>query len=167
MLETHLNTRLLNRTRRTTRTTRGISLTDAGLAYWQGCTELLTQLDVLDVNVSSATRESVGVLKIAAPECFAATDLSELLSAYRAAEPRVRFELTVFETMQDLGENNHDVWFSAERRLRDSSLVCRPLAQFRDVIVASPARILRSVIRPPGIPKDLRDHDVSASPRTY
>ena len=152
MLETHLNTRLLNRS------TRGVSFTKAGQAYWQGCAELLTQLDMLEANVSSATRESGGLLKIAAPESLAATDLSDLLTAYRAVEPGVRFELTVFESMQDLGDNNHDVWFSAERRLRDSSLVCRPLAQFRDVVVAAPAYLARR--DPPGVPKDLRDHDV-------
>jgi DNA-binding transcriptional LysR family regulator len=45
-LETHLNTRLLNRTKRR------ISLTEAGQAYLQGCTELFTQLDMLEASVS-------------------------------------------------------------------------------------------------------------------
>jgi DNA-binding transcriptional LysR family regulator len=52
---------------------------------------------MLEANVSSATRESCGLLKIAAPEFIAAFALSDLLTAYRAAEPGVRFELTVFE----------------------------------------------------------------------
>lgn len=152
MLEAQLNTRLLNRTKRR------ISLTEAGQAYLQGCTELLTQLDMLDASVSSATQESVGSLKIAASEFFAATYLSDLLTAYHAAEPGVRFEMTVFASTQDLEGNDYDVWFSAERRLRDSSLVCRPLTQCRDVIVASPTYLARR--GPPEVPQNLPDHDV-------
>lgn len=152
MLEMHLNTRLLNRGKRR------ISLTDAGQTYWQGCTNLFTQLNMLEASVSSTTQELVGVLKIAASEFFAATDLSYLLNTYRAAEPGVRFELTVFETTRDFGDNNYDVWFSVERRLRDSSLVCRPLMQFRDLIVASPAYLARR--GQPEIPQNLPDHDV-------
>ncbi|KAE8754382.1 LysR family transcriptional regulator [Paraburkholderia madseniana] len=151
-LEAHLNTRLLNRTKRR------ISLTEAGQAYLQGCTELITQLNMLDASVSSATQESVGSLKIAASEFFAATYLSDLLTAYHAAEPGVRFEMTVFASTQDLDGNDHDVWFSAERRLRDSSLICRPLTQCRDVIVASPTYLARR--GPPEVPQNLPDHNV-------
>ncbi len=43
---------------------------------------------MLGASVSSTTRESVASLKVAAPEFLAATDLSDLLNAYHAAEPR-------------------------------------------------------------------------------
>jgi DNA-binding transcriptional LysR family regulator len=151
-LEAHLNTRLFNRTKGR------ISLTEAGQSYLQGCTELFTQLDMLDASVSSATGGAVGSLKIAAPEFLVATDLSDLLNTYRAAEPGVRFELMVFETTRHPGDNNYDVWFSTGRRLRDSSLVCRPLTQFRDVIVASPTYLARR--GQPEVPLHLADHDV-------
>jgi DNA-binding transcriptional LysR family regulator len=151
-LEAHLNTRLLNRTKRK------ISLTEAGQSYLQGCTALLAQLDMLDASASSSTRESVGSLKIAASEFFATTYLNDLLAAYHAVEPGVRFEVTVFASTQDLDGNDHDVWFSAERRLRDSSLVCRPLVQCHDVIVASPAYLARR--EPPEVPQNLSDHNV-------
>lgn len=151
-LEAYLNVRLLNRT------TRHVSLTDAGHAYWQGCAELLNQLDLLEGNISSVTHESIGSLKIAAPESFAATDLGELVAAYHLIEPRVSFELTVIEGAQEFIVNDYDVWFSAERRLRDSSLVCRSLTPVRDVIVASPDYLTRR--GPPLIPQDLSSHDV-------
>lgn len=54
-LETHLNLRLLNRT------TRNVSLTEAGHEYWQGCRDLLQHLDTLEANVCSSAYE-VGVL---------------------------------------------------------------------------------------------------------
>jgi DNA-binding transcriptional LysR family regulator len=154
-LEAHLNIRLLNRT------TRQVSLTEAGQEYWLGCKEVLKQLDTLEASVSSATRESAGSLKVAAHESFAATDLSGLVAAYHAEEPRVNFELTVFESTQDLVVGNYDVCFTAERRLRDSTLVCRSLTQFRDVIVASPAYLARR--EPPQMPQELSDHDVLVS----
>ncbi|MDQ7982054.1 LysR family transcriptional regulator [Paraburkholderia sp. SARCC-3016] len=151
-LEAHLNVQLLNRT------TRAVSLTDAGLEYWQGCKEVLALLDTLEASVCSATRESAGSLKVAAHDSFVAAGLSEVMAEYRAEEPRVNFDLTVFESTQELAVNNYDVCFAAERRLRDSKLVCRPLAQLRDVIVAAPKYLARRGA--PRVPTDLSDHDV-------
>lgn len=154
-LETHLNLRLLNRT------TRSVSLTEAGQEYWQGCRELLHHLDTLEANVCSSARETGGSLKVAAHESFAAADLSDLVAGFRETEPRVDFELTVFASTQDLAVGTYDVCFFAERRLRDSSLVCRPLTQVRDVIVASPGYLL--LRGSPTQPSDLTNHDILAS----
>jgi DNA-binding transcriptional LysR family regulator len=154
-LETHLNLRLLNRT------TRSVSLTEAGHEYWQGCRELLRHLDTLEANVCSSAREARGSLKVAAHESFAAADLSDLVARFRETEPRVDFELTVFTSTQDLAVSTYDVCFVAERRLRDSSLVCRPLTQVRDVIVASPGYLLLRGV--PTQPADLTNHDILAS----
>jgi DNA-binding transcriptional LysR family regulator len=154
-LETHLNLRLLNRT------TRSVSLTEAGHEYWQGCRELLRHLDTLEANVCSSAREAGGSLKIAAHESFAAAELSDLVAGFREIEPRVDFELTVFASTQDLTVGTYDVCFVAERRLRDSSLVCRALTQVRDVIVASPAYLRqRGELAQPA---DLANHDVLAT----
>ncbi|MGF6837759.1 DNA-binding transcriptional LysR family regulator [Paraburkholderia youngii] len=157
-LETHLNLRLLNRT------TRNVSLTEAGHEYWQGCRELIRHLETLDANVCSSARETGGSLKVAAHESFAAADLSDLVAGFREIESRVDFELTVFASTQDLAVGTYDVCFVAERRLRDSSLVCRPLTPVRDVIVASPAYLMRKGA--PAQPPDLTHHDVLASSQT-
>ena len=151
-LETHLNLRLLNRT------TRSVSLTEAGHEYWQGCRELLRHLDTLEANVCSSAREAGGSLKVAAHESFAAADLSDLVAGFRKTEPRVDFELTAFASTQELAVSTYDVCFVAERRLRDSSLVCRPLTQVRDVIVASPGYLL--LRGAPTQPADLTNHDI-------
>jgi DNA-binding transcriptional LysR family regulator len=154
-LETYLNLRLLNRT------TRSVTLTEAGHEYWQGCRELLRQLDTLEANVCSAAREAGGSVKVAAYESFAAAELSELVARYREEEPRVDFELTVFASTHDLNVGSYDVCFVAERRLRDSNLVCRPLTQVRDVIVASPGYLCQKGV--PAQPADLANHDVLVS----
>jgi DNA-binding transcriptional LysR family regulator len=154
-LETHLNLRLLNRT------TRNVSLSEAGHEYWQGCREVLRHLDTLEASVCSTAREAGGSLKVAAHESFAAAELSGLIGKFREEEPRVDFELTVVASTQDLTVGNYDACFVAERRLRDSSLVCRPLFRLRDVIVASPAYLAQR--QAPAQPADLARHDVLTS----
>ncbi|MFM0024979.1 LysR family transcriptional regulator [Paraburkholderia madseniana] len=161
-LEEHLGVRLVNRT------TRRVSLTVTGQLYWERCIELLRQLDDMDECIASAVEQPTGSLRIAASSLYATTDLPDVLAAYRAQEPRMSFDLTVFDNMSDVAASEFDVCFSAERHLRDSSLVCRPLAQTRDVIVASPDYLAR---RPaPSTPGELASHDVlvaSDAPSRY
>ncbi|SOE98684.1 transcriptional regulator, LysR family [Burkholderia sp. OK233] len=161
-LEEHLGVRLVSRT------TRRVSLTGTGELYWKRCIDLLRQLDDMDECIASAVGQPAGSLRIAASSLYATTDLPDVLAAYRAQQPRISFELTVFDNMSDVTTSEFDIRFSAERRLRDSSLVCRPLAQTRDVIVASPDYLAR---RPaPSTPGDLVSHDVlvaSDAPSRY
>jgi DNA-binding transcriptional LysR family regulator len=161
-LEEHLGVRLVNRT------TRCVSLTGTGQLYWTRCIELLRQLDDMDECIASAVEQPAGALRIAASSLYAATDLPDVLAAYRAQEPRMSFDLTVFDNMSDVAASEFDVCFSAERRLRDSSLVCRPLAQTRDVIVASPDYLARCPA--PRTPGELASHDLlvaSDAPSRY
>ncbi len=151
-LEQHLGVRLINRT------TRRVSLTLTGETYRRCCVELIRQLELMDECVSVATTQPTGPLKIASSSCYAATDLPDVLAAYRRDEPRANFELTVFDNMADVAVHEFDVCFGTERRLRDSSLVCRPLAPTRDVIVASPAYLSRCGT--PRKPEELSRHDV-------
>ena len=161
-LEEHLGVRLVNRT------TRRVSLTGTGQLYWKRCIELLRQLDDMDEFIASAVGQPGGSLRIAASSLYASTDLPGLLAAYRAQQPRMSFDLTVFDNMSDVAASEFDVCFSMERRLRDSSLVCRPLAQTRDVIVASPDYLARCPA--PRTPAELASHDVlvaSDAPSRY
>jgi DNA-binding transcriptional LysR family regulator len=161
-LEEHLGVRLVNRT------TRRVSLTGTGQLYWKRCIELLRQLNDMDECIASAVGQPAGSLRIAASSLYATTDLPEVLAAYRAQESRMSFDLTVFDNMSDVAASEFDVCFSTERRLRDSSLVCRPLAQTRDVIVASPDYLARCPA--PRTPGELVSHDVlvaSDAPSRY
>jgi DNA-binding transcriptional LysR family regulator len=152
ILEEHLAVRLVNRT------TRRVSLTPAGQLYSEHCAELLRQLCAMDQCVATAAGQPGGSLRVASCSSYALTDLPEVLAAYRLQEPRMQFDLTVFESMNDVSATGFDICFSAERRLRESSLVCRALAQTRDVIVASPAYLARR--QAPLTPGELASHDV-------
>ncbi|CAB3806155.1 hypothetical protein LMG28614_06313 [Paraburkholderia ultramafica] len=151
-LEEHLGARLFNRT------TRRVSLTDTGQSYWERCTDLLKQLDLMDECITSAAGKSTWSLRLAACSLYVSTDLPDVLSAYLVRKPRVSFDVTVFDNMGDIAANDFDVCFNAEGHLRDSSLVCRPLAQTRDVIVASPTYLKRCGT--PRTPAELSSHDV-------
>jgi DNA-binding transcriptional LysR family regulator len=161
-LEQHLGVRLVNRT------TRRVSLTPAGQTYYEHCAGLLRHLAAMDECVTDAAAQPAGPLRIAASSSYASTDVPEVLAGYREKEPRAQFHLTVFDNMTDVTAADLDVCFSAERRLRDSSLVCRALAQTQEVIVASPAYLARR--RAPRTPAELSSHDVlvaSDSPGRY
>ncbi|MFM0197833.1 LysR family transcriptional regulator [Paraburkholderia strydomiana] len=152
MLESHLNAKLLNRT------TRSVSLTTAGQAYLRGCVEWLNELESMEKCIISAADESVGALKIAYAASFADGDLADVLTEFHLAEPQVRFDLSVFESMQRVTLADFDVCFSVESALRDSAMICRSLAVTRDVIVASPGYVERCGI--PERPDDLTQHSI-------
>lgn len=66
MLEAHLNMRLLNRS------TRRLSLTEAGQAYVDGCRTIIQQLDTIEESLVRSTRDLSGTLRVAASTTYAA-----------------------------------------------------------------------------------------------
>ncbi|ACR30349.1 LysR family transcriptional regulator [Burkholderia glumae] len=152
MLEAHLNMRLLNRT------TRSLSLTEAGREYLEGCRVIIEKLEEIESNLVRASREPRGTLRIAASMCFAAAGLGELLAAYRAQHPRVGFDVTTFDTHVDMVEGGYDVCFADDRRLASATLVSRPLTTVREVVVASPAYLARH--GRPAVPAALNEHSL-------
>ncbi|MEQ5841107.1 LysR family transcriptional regulator [Paraburkholderia acidicola] len=153
-LEAHLNVRLLNRT------TRSLSLTDMGKEYLDGCRAIVEKLDEVESNLVQTTRDPCGTLRIASTMTFSTTSLGILLASYRALHPRVNFDVTTFDTHVDMIEGGFDVCFSDDRRLASSTLVSRTLATVDDVVVASPAYLMRC-----GTPRDpsaLARHDLLA-----
>ena len=151
-LEKHLSIRLINRT------TRRVSLTTAGQAYFEGCQDLLKQLTVMEQRILSTTVQPVGCLRIASSASFAQSKLADILTTFRARQPHVSFDVTVFETIKEIAPENYDLCFTAERRLRDSSLVCRPLLRMHDAVVAAPAYVARR--GQPLTPQALNEHDI-------
>lgn len=163
MLEAHLNMRLLNRT------TRSLSLTEAGKEYLDGCRTIIEKLDEIESNLVQATRDPRGTLRIATSLSFAAHGLGMLLAAYRALHPRVGFDVTTFDTHIDMVEGGFDVCFSDDRRLASTTLVCRALTTIKEMTVASPTYLARHGT--PRDPAELGEHNLlsvsDGSPRTW
>jgi DNA-binding transcriptional LysR family regulator len=152
ILEEHLNVRLLNRS------TRSLSLTDVGRLYLDGCRAVIEKLDEVESDLVRATRDPGGTLRIAAPATFAAAGLGALSASYLAVNPRVSFDITVYDTHIDMIEGGFDICFSAERNQGNSSLVSRQLTSVEDVVVASPTYLSRRGT--PRGPDELSRHDL-------
>jgi DNA-binding transcriptional LysR family regulator len=149
-LEDDLGTRLLNRT------TRRLSVTEAGRAYYERCVALLDDLAQLDASVSESTQEARGVLRVNAPVTFGYLHLAPLIPEFLARHPRASIELTLNDRVVNLVEEGYDLALRIGR-LADSSLVARRLAPIELVVCASPDYLARHGM--PETPNDLAQHN--------
>jgi len=148
-LETHLDTRLLNRT------TRRLSLTEAGAGFLSRGLEILDLLDEAERAATTATAHPSGVLRVNAPMSFGVLHLADAIAGYHGLFPDVTVELTLNDRVVDLVEEGFDVAVRIGT-LRDSSLMARRLAPCRLVIAASPDYLHQH--SRPATPGDLKDH---------
>ncbi|HEY3597853.1 MAG TPA: LysR family transcriptional regulator [Paraburkholderia sp.] len=152
MLEAHLNVRLINRS------TRNLSLTEAGTEYLSGCRSIIESLDEIESNLIKATRSPHGTLRIGTSSTFAAAELCTLLAEYHRTQPLVDFDIKTFDAQIDMIEGGLDLGFTDNRRLVGASMVNRVLMDFEEVLVASPAYLARRGA--PSSPSALGLHDL-------
>lgn len=148
-LEQLLGARLLDRT------TRRVSATEAGLAYFENCVDILARVEETELQVSRLHDEPKGVLKINAPVSFGVLHLGPLIAAFMANFPDLKIELTLNDRFIDPIEEGVDVTIRIGT-LADSSLIARRLAPARRVLVAAPAYLDRH--GSPETPGDLLRH---------
>lgn len=149
-LEEHLGVRLLNRT------TRSLSLTEAGAAYRERARELIAEVDALEASVGDMVEVPRGLLRINAPVSFGVMHLGAAIADYARQNPAVRVDVQLNDRIVDLVEEGYDLAIRIAPRL-DSTLVARRLATSRGVLCASPAYLARRGT--PRKPEDLRGHD--------
>ena len=149
-LEAHLGVQLLRRT------TRSLSLTEAGRAYRERCTNVLGEIQALEASLREGIAAPRGPLRVTAPPGFASHYLEVLTKDFLARFPEVTIDLDLTHRMVDLVEENVDVAIRVTDP-RDSSLVARRLAPAPILAVAAPAYLRRRGT--PKNPADLRDHD--------
>jgi DNA-binding transcriptional LysR family regulator len=151
-LEERLGARLLNRT------TRKLSLTEAGRSYYEQCALILAQIEAADISISALTSTPRGTLRInAAP--ILTFNMAPLIAAYSAAYPDVTIEFTTTDRMVDLVEEGIDVAIRFNQA-PDSSLIVRRLGSFRIILCASPAYLAQHGT--PREPADLSGHQCVA-----
>jgi len=133
-LEKRLGTRLLNRS------SRHLSLTDAGRVYFEQVRDALDNLDAAELAVGHAAAAPRGVLKVTAPVWFANAHFARLLSAYRARFPEVVLDVNLSDRVVDLVEEGFDLALRVTTS-PGSALIARPLQAMRFRFVASPAYV--------------------------
>ncbi|MBI2235708.1 MAG: LysR family transcriptional regulator [Magnetospirillum sp.] len=135
-LEDRLGARLLNRT------TRRMSLTDAGQAVIDRCRRVVAEAEAAEAAVGALQIEPRGVLKVNAPMTFGTMHLAAVIPEFMALHPGVVVDLTLNDRIVDLVDEGFDVAVRIAR-LADSSLVARKIAEDRRVLVASPDYLAR------------------------
>ena len=120
------------------RTTRRLSLTEAGRTYLDYCRQLKDTLGEAERMVSGLRQEVSGRLKITAPNTFANTFMAELLLAFHQRYPAVEIEFDLSRRTHDLIAEGFDAAIR-QGRIQDDRLVAKPIGVQEDWLVAAPA----------------------------
>ncbi|MEM5583099.1 MULTISPECIES: LysR family transcriptional regulator [unclassified Roseibium] len=145
-LEDELGVRLLNRT------TRQISMTEVGEAYYKEAVEILQRIDDLQASVQSSHEEVRGRLRISAPRSMGDMLLNRAMMDFLVRHPEINLDLRLEDRFVDLVEEGFDLAVRVTQ-LDDSSLIARKIAPFRTVVCASPQTIEK--YGAPKVPSDL------------
>lgn len=148
-LESALGVRLLNRT------TRRMSLTEIGAAYYEHCARIAQEIDAAAETVTQLQVEPRGVLKVTSPVIFASLHLAPALPAFLKRYDQVEVELLATDHIIDMVEEGYDVAI----RITDHpspTMVARTIAPLRWVTCASPEYLERHGT--PRTPQDLLKH---------
>jgi DNA-binding transcriptional LysR family regulator len=152
-LEKRLGTLLLNRT------SRHLSLTEAGAIYFEHARQMLDELEAVESAVSKATIAPRGTLKLSVPVWLATPGFVGALNAYRARFPDVRLDVDLSGRFVNLVEEGFDLALRATRPLAlGQTLIARPIGPVKFHVVASPAYLSRRG-RPLRL-GELAEHDV-------
>jgi len=149
-LEDQLGVRLLHRT------TRKLSLTEAGERYYQRVSEILGSLNEAEALAAEFQADPRGRLRVSAPMSFAIHHLGAAVAEFQQRHPRIELELTLNDRQVDLVEEGFDMAVRIAK-LAASSLVARRIAPCRMLLVASPGYLRRA--GEPQHPQDLVAHN--------
>ncbi|MEQ8494018.1 MAG: LysR family transcriptional regulator [Gammaproteobacteria bacterium] len=148
-LETRLGVQLINRT------TRRMTLTDAGHRFYAEASRLLGELATAEAELGSAEAALSGRIRLAAPSTFGRLHLGAAINDFIAEHPQIRFDIDFNDRRIDLIEEGFDLAIRITK-IQDSRLVARPLARATMAVVASPAYWVRH--GRPRRPADLARH---------
>ena len=149
-LESRLGVKLFHRT------TRRLSITEAGRNYLESSGRILAEIEAADAAVAADRVEPRGLLRLNAPVSFGAGQIAPLLAEFAERHPRVAVELGLNDRLVDLAEEGWDLAIRIGN-LSNSSLIARRIAPCRIVVCAAP-----SYLKARGTPRtvsSLADHN--------
>ena len=149
-LEAHLGARLLNRT------TRRMSLTDAGEDFHGRARSILEQFAEAEVVAAQGTRSPVGLLRLSAPLSYGISRLAPVLARFRDRHPQLRLDVDLSDRRVDLANEGVDVALRIATRL-DPGIVSRRIVALDAVVCAAPSYLQRR--GRPRKPAELAEHD--------
>jgi len=149
-LEESLGVRLIHRT------TRKVSLTEEGLAFYHHAEDVLSSVEAAKASVGAGSELPSGTLRVAAPASFGRMHLVPALSEFMQQYPKLKVDLMLSDTIIDLVDGGFDIAIR-NSELKDSSLIARKLAKDRRILCASPDYLKH--YGEPKTPQDLKSHN--------
>ena len=137
------------------RTTRRVTTTEIGYAYYQRCIPLLEEVDELESMVRLKHMKPAGNLVLSAPTSFSELHLMPVLFEFTQRYPDVNIDLQLTDRFVDIVEDGIDIAIRIGN-LEDSSLIARKIAPIRLIICASPQYLEKAA--PLTHPQDLKLH---------
>jgi DNA-binding transcriptional LysR family regulator len=148
-IERNYNTRLLHRT------TRKISLTDAGQRFYKACLRVLAEVESAEMLLQNDKEYLTGQLRITAPSDFGRQYVAPALAEFAQRHSAINSSLHLSDGIISLVEHGYDLAIRYGN-LPDSNLIVRRLADNHRVLVATPGYLKQYGI--PKQPKDLAQH---------
>ena len=144
------------------RSTRKLTLTDAGRTLYERCAEQIESLAQASQDFADGSQQASGTLRVAAPADFFNWFLMDWIAEFLAAHPRVRIEFLLSDARADLIGESIDLAFRAGK-IVEPNLIARQVGTSRSTLVASPAYLAAR-----GAPLSLADlaaHDCITFPK--
>lgn len=163
-LEAFLGIALINRT------TRRLSVTEAGMAYYGQICAVLDSLDAADQSIMAASFTPRGRLRVGVPMSYGLIRLNPLICEFQRRYPAISIEVILSDAYMDLVDQGLDVVIRGAAALDDSTLRAKPLCEVRRVLCAAPDYLEEA--GQPARPEDLKTHNcllysLSSSPRKW
>ncbi len=149
-LEHALGASLLNRS------TRHLSLTEVGSAFFDYCTRINYEADQAHKMIDSLNTQPRGVLKVAASVAFGTLHIAPAIGDFMRRYPELAIDMTITDRVVDLTEEGYDVVISVTKDL-PQALVARKLAPIRRKLCATPDYF--EEFGTPLLPQDLVKHN--------
>ena len=149
-LEDHLGTRLLQRS------TRRLSLTEAGQQYLNRVRNILQDIQEADAAASLQTTELAGLLRLHAPPVLATYVIAPLLAEFRRRYPKILIEVEV-ESLREPPIEDFDITLLGADDSFDGDVIARKVLESEAILVASPAYLRQRGV--PQQPQELAQHD--------
>ncbi len=149
-LESHLGTRLLNRT------TRRLSLTESGSAYFERCQVILNDLEEAELVATDLTMVPRGTLRLTAPLVFGVMHIAPHIADYLIIHPEAKLDFSLDDRHVDLVNDGYDLAIRIGN-LPETGMIARKLTTDSLVVCGSPDYFHRHGV--PLVPEDLAQHN--------
>ncbi|RUL78990.1 LysR family transcriptional regulator [Dyella choica] len=140
-----------------TRTTRQVTLTDAGVAYLEHVARILDELEEADGSVTDAGGEPTGPLRVSLPVTFGRLLLGPHIASFMTSYPRVSLDLLMTDTYVDFVADRIDIAVRIGQPANQPQLIVKPLTEHHRFVVASHEYLSSHGV--PSVPADLSRHE--------